>query len=84
MTKIKTRIWVGLDGSLSGRALGLPAGEHDAEIAVPEVTGEPARLDAARLLDRIRAIQEEIAQLPVLDPRGPDDIIGYNEHGHLG
>ena len=84
MTTIKTRIRVGPDGSLSGRAPGLPAGDHDAEIAVLEATSKPARLDASRLLGRIRAIQAEIAQLPVLDPRSPDEIIGYNEHGHLG
>ncbi len=83
MTKIKTRIRVGPDGSLSGQAPGLPAGEHDAEIAVLEGTGGPARLDAGQLLGRIRAIQAEIAQLPVLDPRSPDEIIGYNERGHL-
>lgn len=29
-------------------------------------------------LDRWRA---EIATLPVLDPRTPDEIIGYDEHG---
>ena len=84
MTKIKTRIRVGLDGSLSGRAPGLPAGEHDAEIAVLETTSKAARLDAGQLLDRIHAIQAEVAQLPVLDPRSPDEIIGYNERGHLG
>ena len=84
MTKIKTRIRVGPDGSLSGRAPGLPAGEHDAEIAVLEDLSKPARLNASRLLGCIRAIQAEIAQLPVLDPRSPDEIIGYNEHGHLG
>ena len=83
MTKIKTRIRVGSDGSLSGRAPGLPAGEHDAEIAVLDATSSPARLDADQLLGRIRAIQAEIAQLPVLDERSPDEIIAYNERGHL-
>jgi antitoxin VapB len=29
-------------------------------------------------LDRWRA---EMAELPVLDPRTPDEIIGYDEHG---
>ena len=24
---------------------------------------------------------EEIKKLPVLDPRSPDEIIGYDEHG---
>jgi hypothetical protein len=31
----------------------------------------------------VRAIQEEMAQLPVLDQRNPDEIIGYNQRGHF-
>lgn len=37
--------------------------------------------EIARKLDRIRQIQERVAALPVLDPRTPDEIIGYNEFG---
>lgn len=29
----------------------------------------------------IRRIQERVARLPVLDPRSPDEILGYDEHG---
>jgi antitoxin VapB len=29
----------------------------------------------------IRRIQERLARLPVLDPRSPDEILGYDEHG---
>ena len=32
---------------------------------------------------RVRAIQEEMAQLPVLDERSPEEIIGYNGRGHF-
>jgi antitoxin VapB len=31
--------------------------------------------------DRLREIARECAALPVLDPRTPDEIIGYDEHG---
>jgi len=83
MTMIKTRIRVAPDGTLSGRADGLPTGEHDAEITVFDSPGGRARLDVEGLLARIRAIQAEVAQLPVLDARSPEEIIGYNEHGHF-
>lgn len=33
------------------------------------------------LREDIRRIQERIAQLPVLDDRSPDEIVGYDEHG---
>jgi len=29
----------------------------------------------------VRRIQERVAQLPVLDKRLPDEILGYGEHG---
>jgi antitoxin VapB len=32
-------------------------------------------------LEAIREIVRRIASLPVLDPRTPDEIIGYDEHG---
>ena len=31
--------------------------------------------------DRLREIARECAALPVLDPRSPEEIIGYDEHG---
>jgi antitoxin VapB len=33
------------------------------------------------LREDIRRIQEEIARLPVLDDRSPDEILGYDENG---
>ena len=39
--------------------------------------------DRASYIARIRAITSRVAALPVLDPREPDDIIGYNEHGYF-
>jgi len=78
---VKTRIRVDPDGTFTGRAAGLPVGEHEAEIVLIE-PAEPAR-DAATLLARVRAIQEELARLPVIDKRSPDEIIGYNDRGHF-
>ena len=82
MTIVKTRIRVAADGTLTGKAHGLPAGEHDAEITVLGVAPS-SRPDPTALLARVRAIQAEIAQLPILDPRSADEIIGYNDSGHF-
>jgi antitoxin VapB len=41
--------------------------------------GASARSKA--LVDEMEAIQKRLAALPVLDPRGPDEIMGYDEHG---
>ena len=37
--------------------------------------------EVARRKAAIRRIQAELAALPVLDPRSPDEIIGYDEIG---
>ncbi len=34
-----------------------------------------------RLRDEIVAIGKRCASLPVLDPRSPEEILGYDEHG---
>jgi hypothetical protein len=83
MIRIKTRIRVAPDGTLTGRASGLTPGEHEAEIALVDIGNDATRPDAETLLARVRAIQEEMAQLPVLDERIPDEIVGYNERGHF-
>lgn len=33
------------------------------------------------MLDDLRAIRRRFAQLPVLDARAPDEIVGYDENG---
>jgi hypothetical protein len=83
MTTIKARIHIAPDGTLTGRATGLPPGEHEAEIALVDSGKGTARSDAGTLLARVRAIQEEVARLPVLDGRSADEIIGYNRRGHF-
>jgi hypothetical protein len=83
MTTVKTRIRVAPDGTLTGRASGLPPGEHEAEIALVDTGESVDRPDFHTLLARVHAIQQEIVQLPVLDKRSSDEIIGYNERGHF-
>jgi hypothetical protein len=29
----------------------------------------------------VRRVQERLTALPVLDPRDPDELLGYDEHG---
>ena len=83
MTTVKTRIRVATDGTITGRASGLPPGEHEAEIALVDTGKSLDSLDVHTLLARVHAIQREIAQLAVLDRRSSDEIIGYNERGHF-
>jgi hypothetical protein len=83
MTKVKTRVRIAPDGELTARAAGLPPGEHDAEIVLLDAPPLASQLDPNELLEKVRAIQAEVARLPVLDNRNPDEIIGYNERGHF-
>ena len=39
------------------------------------------RKSSFRLRDEIRSIGARCATLPVLDPRSPDEILGYDAHG---
>jgi|JI8StandDraft_2_1071088.scaffolds.fasta_scaffold140608_2 antitoxin VapB len=34
-----------------------------------------------RIREAVRALQEEIRNLPLIDPRTPDEILGYDEYG---
>jgi hypothetical protein len=83
MTVVKMRIHVGPDGTLSGQAHGLPAGEHEAEITLLDTGSPRVRPSAEELLARVRAIQAEVAQLPVFDSRSLEEILGYNERGYF-
>ena len=60
-----------------------------------ELTGEPVGIavtkalrdqlekqkEIAQLLEDVRRISDHFTSLPVLDPRTPDEIIGYDENG---
>jgi hypothetical protein len=83
VNKVKTRILVGLDGNLSARTVGLPAGEYEAEISLLDEELKHQTLDFDALLVRVRAIQAAVAQLPVLDGRSAEELIGYDESGHF-
>ena len=39
------------------------------------------RKQVAEKLERIRQISDHFMSLPVLDPRTPEEILGYDEHG---
>jgi len=43
-----------------------------------------ARTAAPSLADRLHRIQTRVARLPVLDSRGPDEILGYDDAGLPG
>ena len=83
MTIVKTHIHVGPDDALNGRAYGLPAGEHEAEITLLDTAAPRVRPSAEELLVRVRAIRAEVVQLPLFDSRSPEEILGYNERGHF-
>lgn len=36
---------------------------------------------AAMIVRRLEALSAEFSSLPAVDPRTPDEIIGYDEHG---
>ena len=82
MNVIRTRLHVAEDGAITGRAPGaLRAGEHDAEIVVQPAANAVSMPAESELWANIRALQDEVAQLPVLDLRTPDEILGYNASG---
>jgi len=57
--------------------------EISVKIAVTERLDRVTRRSAKELLARIREITDRVAELPVLDARSADEIIGYNEHGYF-
>lgn len=42
---------------------------------------ERGRATAPRLRDELREIRKRCSSLPVLDPRTPEEILGYDERG---
>ena len=51
------------------------------KIAVKERLDRVTRRSAKEYMAKIREITSRVAELPVLDARSADEIIGYNEHG---
>jgi antitoxin VapB len=50
-------------------------------IAVGERLDREARNRGKASLEELLAIAHSIASQPVVDPRAPEEIIGYDEHG---
>jgi antitoxin VapB len=62
-----------------------PETEKLAEAVMQALRERLARLQCGgtqrRLADELDEIARHCAQLPVLDPRSPDEILGYDENG---
>ncbi len=60
-------------------------GETKTEAVTKAVRDRLERIKRARhrrsLADELDTIGQECAALPILDPRPPDEIVGYDEHG---
>ena len=68
------------------RELARITGESVTEALATALRDRPDRemgraYERERKLDGIREIQREVAELPVLDDRTPDEILGYDENG---
>jgi hypothetical protein len=61
-------------------ATGEPA-DVSVVVAVKERLDRVTRRKGRELLARIREIQDRVAEMPELDPRPSDEILGYNENG---
>ena len=44
---------------------------------------KPRRESYEEFSRRIEKIVDRVRRLPLLDDRSPDEILGYNEHGHF-
>jgi antitoxin VapB len=42
---------------------------------------EQRKNDAARIVDELQSARERMARYPILDPRSPDEILGYDANG---
>ena len=60
-------------------------GETKTEAVTKAVRDRLERVKRARrhrsLADELDRIGQQCAALPILDPRDPDEILGYDEHG---
>ncbi len=67
------------------RALAAETGESITEAVAVAVRERLERVRGNRhrpdVVEDIEAIARRCAALPILDPRSPDEILGYDEHG---
>jgi antitoxin VapB len=71
------------------RELAKKTGEGITEAVMHALRERLARLNKRSrygrpLSEELRAIGERVAALPVLDPRSPDEIVGYDDRGLPG
>lgn len=79
MPVLDLHIHVDADGRVTGTApRGLPPGDYD---VVVEAAKPMPRPDPKAALANIRRLQEEIARMPVLDPRSPEEILADDDTG---
>jgi antitoxin VapB len=62
--------------SLTGRSI-----TEAVKLAVQEQVAREEKRQGKASWDEIRALMKRAAARPILDPRTPDEIIGYDEHG---
>jgi len=87
--RIQSNLWLSFikdpDAKRLARELAAKTGESPTEAVVNSLRERLARLadrnSALRLRDELRAIRERCKKLPVLDPRTPDQILGYDDRG---
>lgn len=66
------------------RELATETGESLTEAVVVALQERLARKHARRsppMSTRLRRLQSDVAMLPVLDPRTPEEILGYDDNG---
>lgn len=69
------------------RELAKATGESITDAVIKALEERLARLPEPRTqarLEKIRAIQNRVAALPVLDHRSDDEILGYDDQGSWG
>jgi len=78
MRAIKLHSRVEKDHTLSVR---LPEDVEEGPAEVIVLVPEERRPSSRPLADELDEIALHCSRLPVLDPRTPDEILGYDEHG---
>ena len=65
------------------RELAAATGESLTEAVTVAIRERLERVSVGRqeYIDRLRRLGDELATHRILDPRSPDEIVGYDEHG---
>jgi antitoxin VapB len=71
-------------------ALAKQTGESKTDVLLNALKSRKSQLEqtdsrkVSGILKQVEEIQARVDRMPVLDPRTPDEILGYNEQGHFG